>query len=323
MITNRGWGLWVVTVLWWAAPLGADDAGPSQPGEAAKAGSVESRGEDEAAIRATARSFEAAMSARDAARVAAHFLDDADYVAADGSVVVGREAIEAAFAALFAARPQSHVAIRIDNVRFLGPQTALEDGRLEISPPPAGPPAELRYTAVHAKQADRWQLAAIREMRIELPSHYPHLRQLEWLVGEWVNEDDSASVRTQCQWSENKNFLLLEFAVQARGRELVRGTQRIGWDPRHGTIRSWVFDTRGGTGQALWTRQGDRWQVRIDGVDADGAAVAATRILQRQGPDSFRLETLEQTVDGEPVAVELPLVVVVRSPPPPESAESE
>ena len=36
----------------------------------------------------------------------------------------------------------------------------------------------------------------------------------------------------------------------------LSGTEVIGWDPTSRSIRSWVFDSDGSFGQAVWTRRG-------------------------------------------------------------------
>ena len=55
--------------------------------------------------------------------------------------------------------------------------------------------------------------------------------------------------------------------------------QRIGWDPLTKQIKSWVFDSEGGYGDALWTRKGNQWVIKSTGVLPDGRTASATHVL--------------------------------------------
>ena len=71
------------------------------------------------------------------------------------------------------------------------------------------------YTAVYVKRDGKWLLDRVTEEDvIEVPSHYEQLKDLEWMVGHWVDQDDAATVVTDCNWSRNENFLIRTFAVQ-------------------------------------------------------------------------------------------------------------
>lgn len=93
-------------------------------------------------------------------------------------------------------------------------------------------------------------------------SHHEHLKQLEWMVGHWVDEGDDSVTETTCEWSEDKNFLLRKFTISIDGKQAMKGVQRIGWDPPSRQIRSWVFDSAGGFAEGLWSRVGDYWVVK-------------------------------------------------------------
>ena len=61
----------------------------------------------------------------------------------------------------------------------------------------------------------------------------------------------------------------------------MTGTQRIGWDPVTRNIRSWVFDSEGGFGEGVWTREGNKWIVKKTGVTGDGKIASATNIISQ------------------------------------------
>jgi len=75
-------------------------------------------------------------------------------------------------------------------------------------------------------------------------------------------------------------------------------TQRIGWDPLSKQIKSWFFDSEGGYGDDLWTRNGNQWMIKSTGVLPDGRIATATNILTRLGPNTARWASTERTVGG-------------------------
>ena len=90
------------------------------------------------------------------------------------------------------------------------------------------------------------------------------------MIGDWVDESPEALVMTSYRWTDNQCYILSEFKVQIGGRPMMTGSQRIGWDPLAKKIRSWVFDSEGGFGEGIWTREGNRWIVKRTGVTRDG-----------------------------------------------------
>ena len=93
-----------------------------------------------------------------------------------------------------------------------------------------------------------------------------HLKQLAWLIGEWIDESPESLVTTSYRWDDNHTFMLSDFEVKVAGRPVMSGTQRIGWDPLAKTIRSWVFDSEGGFAEGVYSHAGNRWIVKLTGV---------------------------------------------------------
>ena len=154
---------------------------------------------------------------------------------------------------------------------------------------------------IYARQGGRWLHARIRDEQPDEVSPHEQLLQLEWMLGEWVNESDDGIVKTNCKWSDDGNFLLREFDVKVEGRIALRGTQRIGWDAQRKQFRTWVFDDRGGFAEGLLSRDGDRWITKASGVRSDGQSVSTTNAFTALGKDRILWETLERTVGGEAV----------------------
>ena len=133
----------------------------------------------------------------------------------------------------------------------------------------------------------------------KVPSHYEQLKELEWMVGKWIDQDDQTTVTTECNWAKNNNFLVRSFTVQVLDRVDLSGMQIVGWDPAAKQIRSWVFDSDGGFGQGTWTRNGNRWSIQQSGVLSDGRKSSSVNILTYLDDNSVTLQSINRMVDGQ------------------------
>ncbi len=263
---------------------------------------TQDRAADTRAIAALVETFTKAFDAGDATAVAATFTAGALAVDEEGQRNEGRAAIRERLASSFKNAPGSKIAIQVDSLRFLGTDTALEEGRTTITPKQgAGAPEFSRFTAVYVKEDGHWLQAAVRDEPAANLSVHDRLKELEWLVGEWVNESQEAVVFTTCKWADNGNFLLREFTVKALGKPVMSGSQRIGWDPVRRQFKSWVFDTEGGYVEAYWTRDGNQWVAKAEGVTPSGEPASATNIITRLGKDRVGWQSVNRTLGGAAV----------------------
>ena len=215
------------------------------------------RPEDEKAIKQITELFVKAFNAGDAKAVASLYTSDAELIDEYGDHIDGRPTIESFYSALFAERKGATIEVSSTALRFLGPEVARESGQTCVKVP-GGEPASYRdYTVVYIKQDGRWLHSSVREEFPTNLAHHERLRELDWTLGEWLDESSESSIRATCRWSEDKNFLLRDFEIQAQGKPVMKVTERIGWDPVTKQIKSWVFDsmvvTATGTGLATAT----------------------------------------------------------------------
>lgn len=253
---------------------------------------------DEAAIRKAVASYVAAFNQGDAKALAAMWSPEAVYTNPfSGAQVVGREAIEKQFAGIFADAKGIKLEAQTDSVRFVSPNVAVEQGTAKVVRPDQAP-EESDYTAVYVKREGQWLLDRVTEEEVPapVPSHYEQLKELEWMVGSWV---DQATVVTECNWAKNNNFLTRSFTVQIRDRIDMAGMQIIGWDPSTKQIRSWVFDSDGGFGQATWKKNGNRWYIQQSGVLPDGSKSSSVNIITYVDDNTCTLQSVNRMVDGE------------------------
>jgi uncharacterized protein (TIGR02246 family) len=267
--------------------------------EKASARSATDRSADEAAIRDNIAQFVKAYNAGDAKAVATLFTPDGEAWDKEGNEAEGREAIAETFAELFKASPKRKLEVFVESIRFIGADLALEVGSTKETPAPNEPPEYDRYTVLHAKRDGKWQMALARDEEGPVATGREQLQPLAWLVGEWIDDGGSAVVYSSCRWSEDKNFLLQDFKLQLNGRNAMKVSQRIGWDPLAKRIRSWVFDSEGGYGESVWARDGKDWIIKATGVRPDGTTASATNLLTRTGADGYVWRSTDRVVGDE------------------------
>lgn len=260
---------------------------------------------DEAAIREADEAFVAAYRKGDAKAVAALFTVDAEFVDEAGEVFQGREAIEASLVEFFAENPECQLEMTIDSIRFISPGIAIEDGSTRFSHPVGSDDADhshsidSRYTTVFVKTEGKWLAASIRDHAPkDRRVHRAQLEQLDWLVGDWVDEGEDSIVTFSCQVVDNGNFLLRQFSILIGGEETMSGTQRIGWDPLTGKLRTWIFDSEGAYGEGLWHQDGDRWILKCNGVTADGETASSTSIYTPIDSHTMTWQSIDYEIAG-------------------------
>jgi uncharacterized protein (TIGR02246 family) len=320
-------GLLVVAALVVAACTAAQNPSEKEPAkqqeapkDSAAGATADSADSDESpdakAVMALAESFEKAYNAHDAKAVTALFTPDAEIVSEDGEVWHGAAEIEAAFGAVFEENPKATVEVTIDSIRFVSAEVAIEEGRTTVTHQPDEPADKSKYTVVHVKQDGKWLMASARDAPDELRSSDEQLKQLSWLIGDWIDESPTAVVTSSYRWADGNAFILGQFQTKFSGRPVLSGTQRIGWDPVAKQIRSWAFDSEGGFAGGLWTRDGDRWIVKATGVTRDGKQASATNIYTFISPGRASYQSRDRII-GDEIIDDVDEVILVHPAPKP------
>ncbi len=257
---------------------------------------------DEAAILKNAEAFVAAFNKGDAAALAAAWAPEGNYTSQSGTKLVGREAITKSFQEYFAANKGGSLRIDIASLRFITPDVAIEDGITSVLRPGGLPPSRARYTIVHVKKDGNWLLDSVRETVFTPPSNYEHLKMLEWMIGEWVDDvQEGDAARIMFEWTDNQNFIISQFTTTVKDVNIGGGTQWIGWDPIAKSVRSWMFETTGAFGEGTWSADGAKWTIKTNVVLPDGKKAAATNVVTRVDANSITWEVTGRTLDGKPL----------------------
>ncbi len=255
---------------------------------------------DKVAIEKSIQSYVAAFNDHDSAALASHWSPEAVYTnPRTGDQVVGLEAIKQEFDALLADAKDLKLEVDVESIDFVSPNVAVENGVAKVTGPD-GVADVTSYQAVHVKQGGKWLLDRVSEEELaSSPSHYEQLKDLEWMIGTWLDASDEAEIETTCQWTKNQNYILRAFKVTVGDEIDTSGMQLIGWDPAQGKVRSWAFDSDGGFAEGLWTNKGDSWRVDTNATLPDGQKASSINIITKIDDNTVGWQVTGREVDGK------------------------
>jgi uncharacterized protein (TIGR02246 family) len=262
-----------------------------------------------------------AYNQADAKGLAAVFTDDAILFDQDGKEVRGRDAIGRNYGEAFDDGPTCKIVEEVESVHFLSPDVASVIGHFHLDDEKGTALLSGRYSLIAVRKQNQWKLAELRDLATasrDTAVNGGPLRELDWLVGDWVDEGEDGKGSSTVRWEEGKKFLVRKYSIQVDGEPGRSGTQWIGWDPQAKQIRSWVFDSEGDFGQGRWTRSGNAWIIKASGVTGDGLTTSSTEIIEPINKDSLKLRANERIV-GTELLPDIEETVMVRKPPSPDS----
>jgi uncharacterized protein (TIGR02246 family) len=268
---------------------------------------------EEKALRQAMQRYEDAFNRADAKQLAAEWTPSGEYLTASGERLQGRDAIQAAYTALFAEAKDSRMDASTARLGLIAPNVAVAEGTARLISADK-PPVDVTYEAIFVKQDGGWKLSRVREAPVATsPSDSSHLEELAWMVGEWRSRSQKAAVRATCRWTNNNRFLVRSFRVSAEDGAEVKAVQYIGWDPSAGQVRSWSFDSEGGFEEAVWRGDAERWIVDAVAVLPDGRKGSAERIVTPVDKDTYTWRSVNRQVDGQ-LLPSTDTVTLVRTP---------
>jgi uncharacterized protein (TIGR02246 family) len=267
--------------------------------------------QDEIAIRKAIESYEDTYNHGDASAAAEHWSLDGTYIGQDGKLAKGRNEIRPALEKLFAEHKGIQVKAALFDVELQSPDLAISKG-LAVFHSPGEEKEEVLFTATLVKENGTWKLSKVEENDSPVPiATIAKLGELEWLIGDWVDQDENASVETTYRWTKDYAFINGTFRVTVGDRVDLEGTQVIGWDPVAKKIRSWIFDTKAGFGEGEWSRVGNRWTVKVKSILGTGQKASSMNIYTYVDPNTFTWQSVSREVEGE-LLPDIDEVTVVR-----------
>ena len=134
---------------------------------------------------------------------------------------------------------------------------------------------------------------------VATPERQSPLETLEWLVGDWVDEDENRSIEFNCHFTKNGAFLVRSFQIVTEKSVRMSGMQVIAWDPANQAIRSWTFDSDGGFGEDTWSQFGNRYTIRAKYTLPDGAIASAINVFTFVDDNTCSWKSVSREIDGE------------------------
>lgn len=253
----------------------------------------------EQAVRKVAVEFKKAFDAGNAEKVASFWSPEGEYVEASGMRLVGRPAIQKAYAAYFKTNKKAQIQISVDSVRQIGDDLAIEEGRTMVAVP-EGAADYSQYTATHVRQNGKWKMVSVKESNLVPSATQVNLKDLEWLIGSWEAEDVGVTLKTVYRWMPGNKYIERTFSAQTLSgdKPQVMGTQIIGVDPLTGDIMSWTFNTDGSHAIGIWAPVENGWVIESRGVTADGMLTSANNVITKIDKNGCRWQSVNRTVNG-------------------------
>ena len=217
------------------APAQSPPAGANAAAAAPTSGAtVAAASAEEKPIRELVDAFAKAYSTPDLKALAAFFTDEANVVDSAGETTRGKSAIVEMYASAFEENPRLKLEPKVEEIRFLTPDVARVEGQTRLSTETGDASEFTRFSSLLLKRDGKWLVAEIREYPapVEDVSSYDRLKELEWMVGDWVDESESVKSSSTVQWADNNSFLIRTYQVEVKGEKATSGTVFIGWDPQ-------------------------------------------------------------------------------------------
>ncbi|HQR07297.1 MAG TPA: SgcJ/EcaC family oxidoreductase [Gemmatales bacterium] len=260
------------------------------------------------AITKSAKDFSDAFNAGDAKAIAAAWTENGECREANGQTLIGRAAIEKAYADFFKNNAGTKIETLVKSVRFPSKDLAIEEGLLRQTRDSKDLPTTTAYSAIHVREGGQWKLA----LSIETGAGQDRLEDLEWLLGDWTGKVKDDTVKFTFVGEPKKARVLGSFTRTTAGKEPMTGSVRISLDPETGLIRSWGFEDDGAHSQALWYCDGKSWILDTRGVLADGTPTAERIILRRAAPDVITWRAVDRVV-GDASLPDMPPMRLTRT----------
>jgi uncharacterized protein (TIGR02246 family) len=269
----------------------------------------------EKAVRETLVAYVEAYNKKDPARMVGLFTPDGTLVDSDNEVIRGREAIAQEFTDAFAEPSTYTLDGKTERIRLITPDVAQAEGMSRLVSPKEATIAK-RFVALLARHGDAWKIAEIRDYPAPAATVTPYerLKELEWMVGEWIDESDEVQVTSTVRWGQGKAYLVRDYSVEVKGEPSTSGVMIIAWDPQTQQIRSWIFNADGSRGESSWTRATDnQWVVKAHGSTDEGRPTSATQVISLINKDAIRTSSMDRII-GDEIGRDLDDIIMVRKP---------
>ncbi len=290
--------------VWFLIPAFATSTFSQQPENKAavvSTGAAPKVKESEEAIAKRVAASAEAFNKRDAKAFASFWVPQGEYIDESGEAFVGRDSIESFFTNVFKERPEITVQLITESIRVLSDSVAVEDGKAIVTPSPTDVAEVSNYTAVHLKIDGKWLLGSLRDSYVE-PESVPNvLSDLEWLIGEWVSEENGVRSESHCRWIANNRFVERVYKTTQLDGTTTTGVQIIGWNAQTSQVQSWNFSPDGGHAVGIWSAIEGGWLSKVTGTTGTGESTMSVNVLKKLDDAAYVWQSIQRTVGDTPL----------------------
>lgn len=238
------------------------------------------------------------------------FAENAVHIDQVGDEIRGRAALQARFDEHL---KTSTATIRLhpESITFPAENVSLVVGEVSRKQDAKDLPTT-RFSMVLVKTNASWLINQVTETAMQAAQMESQLQQLDWLIGNWSTDKAGSSAEMKVEWSpQGKKFITSKYTLNKSGQPPQIDSHVIGWDPQRRCIVSWHFDSNGGFGTGIWSKQPNEntWTVDFTGVSGDASNMSANNTFSQKSSDEFVWQSIHRSVDGVAVADTDPITV--------------
>ena len=251
---------------------------------------------DEANIKKLTENYAQAFNKHDPKVLAGFFAADGAYVKPESGIQIqGTNNLEE----FFGKSKDSNLELDIGNIKFKNTDRATVTGTFRLKDSDNN--SDLRaFKLLVEKENGKWVIGEIRDVALAIaPNQYEHLKELEWLIGDFVDQDEDVEINFSNKWDITKNLILGKFSVSMEDDQALEGTYIIAWDPVKEKIHSWFFDSDGGFGEAIWNKKDNAYVVETVQTLADGRRGSSVNIYTSINSSGYTWESTNREIGGE------------------------
>jgi len=256
-------------------------------------------------LRTATAAYADAYNKRDYQALAAQWTDRAELVEG-GARVAGRDAIVASIRGWLERHPQAKLAVTVNAVDHIAGPLARVRGTLAFTKKPGEKPMETQFESLRVLEDGSWRIAE----SLVAPSPAAALDDLAWLVGSWQATDakEGTTVTLTYEKAVGGHALVGRTKIVPKQGETIEAIDLIHADRATGLVRSWLFDSTGARGEGVFASDGTVFNRTFAGTPADGSGRTAwTQVIVPGGEGRFTLQSIDRSLDGQPLPDNPPL----------------
>jgi uncharacterized protein (TIGR02246 family) len=259
----------------------------------------------EADVRTASAAYADAYNKRDYQALAAQWTDRAELVEG-GARVAGRDAIVASIRGWLERHPQAKLAVTVNAVEHVAGPLARVRGTLAFTKKPGEKPMETQFESLRVLEDGSWRIAE----SLVAPSPAAALDDLAWLVGTWQATDakEGTTVTLTYEKAVGGHALVGRTKIVPKQGDTIEAIDLIHADRAAGLVRSWLFDSTGARAEGVFASDGTAFNRTFAGTPADGSGRTAwTQVIVPGGEGRFTLQSIDRSLDGQPLPDNPPL----------------